>query len=637
MCGLVGVLYPTSSDRRVDPVVLERMRDVMAHRGPDSTGLFISEDQRIGLGHRRLSIIDLSSQADQPMTDPDGHITIVFNGEIYNHAELRSELEQLGHRNWRTDHADTEVVIRAYLEWGIECVDRFQGMFAFGMWDARTEELWLVRDRVGIKPLYYTERNGQVSFASEIKALLVEPGCPREIDEESLYHYLTFRAVPAPRTLFRGIQKIPAGTWINFGRDRPPRIRRYWDVWDHVTSLESRSDDEIADGLLEQFTKAVDQRKVSDRSVGVFLSGGVDSSANAALFSRDRSDPIDTFTIGYDTGPTPYPDESQQARDMAQSLGARHHISRLSQNDVSSFLDTMAFHQDEPLGDQVCVPLYYVSKLARENGQVVCQVGEGADELFHGYDSWAKVRRLSKLLRLAPGRRSISLLAGLASTLRPNSRTLPAYLRRAGRGEPIFLSGAEAFSAEEKSRLLSASVRSRLSGISTIDPLKEPYKRFQENAPQPDIANWMSYADLTVRLPELLLMRVDKMSMAVSLEARVPFLAHDLVAYAMSIPTSVKLRDGISKSILKRAVRGTVPDAVIDRPKLGFGLPVEHWMRKIMADGHGETIDEFCSETGLLDPTQVDLTMKSGDSARSWTVLNLALWWRAYFSKSAVI
>ena len=299
MCGIVGALVFRNSNFLVTEPYLVGMRDTMSHRGPDGSGVWVSGNGRVGLGHRRLSIIDLSDAASQPMCNEDESLWISFNGEIYNHAEIRSELEGSGSHRWKTDHSDTEVILHAFEQWGIDCLEKFRGMFAIAMWDAKSRELWLIRDRVGIKPLYYSVHHGRITFASEVKALLRDPDQKREVHEEAFFHYLSFLTAPAPQTLFEGIRKLPGGTWMRITEDGQIRENRYWDVWDHTTPLVGVPEIEIARRLLEELRTADTLRKVSDVPVGVFLSGGIDSSTNAALFSEGEGSPVKTFTIGY--------------------------------------------------------------------------------------------------------------------------------------------------------------------------------------------------------------------------------------------------------------------------------------------------------------------------------------------------
>lgn len=633
MCGIAGTLMFDGSPGQVREPLLCAMRDAMAHRGPDGDGVWLSDDRRIGLAHRRLSIIDLSRKADQPMTNEDGTIRLVFNGEIYNHAEIRRELESRGGHQWTTDHSDTEVIVHAFEEWGIDCLARFRGMFALAIWDGRRRELWLVRDRIGIKPLYWSAHHGRLVFASEIKGLLEDPDQAREIHEQSLYHYLSFLTTPAPQTLFAGIKKLPAGTWLRVKTDGTIEERKYWDVWDHVSPLLEASEDEIAARVLDALRTSVRYRKVADVPVGIFLSGGVDSSTNAALFSEDERTRVKTFSVAYREEFGSYPSELRYARQMAARIGAEHHEYLISTDDLVSFLPRMVHLQDEPIADPVCVPVYFVSKLAREHGVTVCQVGEGADELFIGYPSWqaALDRQFWADMPGAPAlaRAAVPALraAGYGDTYQFEA------IRRASLGQPLFWGGAEAFTEAEKQRLLAPPVRDRLRGLTSWDAISPIRARFDAAAWDRAPANWMTYVDLNLRLPELLLMRVDKMSMGVSLEGRVPFLDHEFVALALSIPARLKLKDGELKHVLKRAVRGVIPDELIDRPKQGFGVPVNEMLPgRLLALARTE-VARFASETGLVDAVAADRVMTTADGSKVWYLMNLAMWWRHFIAR----
>jgi asparagine synthase (glutamine-hydrolysing) len=631
MCGIAGTLT-FEPGRRVQPELLAQMRDTMSHRGPDGSGMWVSEDCRVGLAFRRLAIIDLSDAAMQPMRSEDGHLRLVFNGEIYNHAEIRAELERTGTHVWRTDHSDSEVLLHAWEQWGLAALDRLRGMFAFAVWDSRERELWLVRDRMGVKPLYYSVRDGHVSFASEIKALLEDPAQPRAVDEESLFHYLSFLCTPAPNTLFAGIRKVPAASWVRITADGSVSGERWWDPWDHVTPLTDASETEIAERLLAELRTAVQLRKISDVPVGVFLSGGIDSSTNAALFSEGMTSPVRTFSIGYDADYPSYRNELDFARRMASEVGADHHERRLSQADLLDFVPRMIRLQDEPIADPVCVPVHYVSELARENGVIVAQVGEGADELFCGYPMWANAMRVQRLDELPVPRALKSFgLMGMRM-LGQDSGTRYEWLRRGAAGQPVFWGGAEAFSQREKERLLSARLRQRFAGSTSWEVIRPIRERFEQKAWEPSSLNWMTYLDLSLRLPELLLMRVDKMSMGVGLEARVPFLDHKVVELALSIPTSVKLADGELKHILKRSVRGVIPTEIIDRPKQGFGVPVNEWLSDSLGARIARTLDRFTRESDLLDAAAVrDILARPGHQ-KPWYLFNLAAWWQEYIA-----
>ena len=605
MCGVVGALVLGGGSFRVTEPYLARMRDSMVHRGPDGAGLWIDRVGRIGLGHRRLSIIDLADAARQPMANEDETLWITFNGEIYNHAAIRRELEALGGHRWRTDHSDTEVILHAFETWGIDCVAKFRGMFAIALWDTRRQELWLIRDRIGVKPLYYSLHHGRLTFASEIKALLEDPEQPRSLHEDSLFHYLSFLTTPAPQTLFEGIRKLPGGTWLRVRADGTMEERRYWDVWDHTSPLVGQSDAAIAARVLAQLRESVALRKVSDVPVGVFLSGGVDSSTNAALFSQGEAQPVRTFTIGYDGEYPSYRNELSHARFMAEQVGADHHERLLSLDDLIAFLPRMVALQDEPIADPVCVPVYYVSQLARRHGVIVCQVGEGADELFWGYPGWKTFRRLEQWNQWpVPSRLKQLGLQGL-QWIGQGETFHYERLRRGLQKQPVFWGGAEAFPEALKQRLLSPRLRRKFQGRTSWEAIRPIHERFKSHAWEQGPLQWMSYLDLNFRLPELLLMRVDKMSMGASLEARVPFLDHEFVQLAMSIPEAAKTRGGVVKTLLKQAVRGVIPDAIIDRPKQGFGVPVHEWMQDRLGTLMQETLMDFCDRTDILERSAV--------------------------------
>ncbi|HEV2474353.1 MAG TPA: asparagine synthase (glutamine-hydrolyzing) [Chthonomonadales bacterium] len=630
MCGIVGALSFKGSSFEVCESFLQPMRDEMVHRGPDGAGIWISADARIGLGFRRLAIIDLSPAADQPMSNEDGSIQLVFNGEIYNHADIRKELLAIGGHCWKTDHSDTEVIVHAFEEWGIDCLQKMRGMFAMAIWDGRKRQLWLVRDRIGIKPLYYSIHSGRLCFASEIKALLRDPGQSREVDEESFYHYLSFLVSPAPRTLFRGVNKLPGGSWMRIDEDGAVTEQRYWDALKSASPLTELSDCDIASRLLATLRESVQLRKVSDVPVGVFLSGGLDSSTNAALFSEGAQSAVKTFSIGYEGEYQTYSNELGYARRVANLIGAEQFERKLTEDDLLDFLPDMVRLQDEPIGDPVCVPVYYVAKLAREHGVIVAQVGEGSDELFCGYPRWKQLWQLQHYAGL-PVPRAAKKLA--LAALRAGGKDLGfhyEWLRRSALAQPIFWGGAEAFSEAHKQRLLSPRLRAKFRGLTSWDAIQPIRTRFEEAAWQRTPLSWMTYLDLNLRLPELLLMRVDKMSMAVSLEGRVPFLDHKLVELAMGIPEEVKTRNGELKYILKKAVRGVIPDDVIDRPKQGFGVPVYEWFFNRLGARTREVLDRFCSQTDFLNRDYVFHLLDSGAGPAVWYLLNFAMWWQEY-------
>jgi asparagine synthase (glutamine-hydrolysing) len=629
MCGIVGLLS-INKRKRVSEQLLISMRDTMVHRGPDGAGVWISPEGFVGLGHRRLSIIDLSTAASQPMSNEDGTVWVTFNGEIYNHAEIRKELQKIGGHTWVTDHSDTEVIVHAYEQWGIDCLQKFRGMFALGIWDSNSQELWLARDRLGIKPLYYSIYNSKIAFASEIKALLADPERSRSVNEEAFFHYLSFLTTPAPQTLFEGINKLPAGCWLRIKENGETEEYRYWDVLDHTEDLTEKTEDQISERLLEELKISVKLRKVSDVPVGVFLSGGIDSSTNAALFSEGEGGPVKTFSIGYEGNYNTYRNELHYARKVADEVGAEYHEKLLNIDDLINFLPRMIQLQDEPIADPVCVPVYYVSKLARDNGVIVCQVGEGADELFWGYPGWKIALALQKWDDL-PVPRFLKRLGLSGLRVLGKDRSTPyEWLRRGVEGVPIFWGGAEAFTDRQKQRILSPRMRKKFAGRTSWEALKPIHDRFNKKSKDKSNLNWMTYLDLNLRLPELLLMRVDKMSMGVSMEGRVPFLDYKFVEFAMSIPTALKTKNGTLKYLLKKAVRGVIPDEIIDRKKQGFGVPVYEWFFDKLGDKTRQELNKFCDQTDFLDKKEVMRLIDSGNGHQVWYLLNFALWWNEF-------
>ncbi len=628
MCGIAGSLVFNGGSFHVTHDYLANIRDTMTHRGPDGRGIWVSADSRVGLAHRRLSIVDLSGAAAQPMCNEDETLWVSFNGEIYNHAGIKRELQQVGNHRWKTHHSDTEVILHAFEQWGIDCVDRFRGMFAFALWDSKVRELWLVRDRIGIKPLYYCVHHNRFTFASEIKALFEDPEQRRQIDEEAFYHYLSFLTTPAPLTMFAGIRKLRPATWMRVKENGDIYERRYWDVWDHTMRIEGTSEDAIAAQLLDELRTSIKLRKMSDVPVGVFLSGGLDSSTNAVLFSDSGDTPVKTFTTAY-TGNNPsYRNETSYARQIALQVGAEYHERLLNTEDLLAFLPKMIHLQDEPIGDPVCVPVYYLAQLARNHGVTVCQLGEGADELFCGYPKWKTMLQLQHWSGL-PLSHYMQCAGDTALKLIGKEQTWHyELLRRVRNGQPVFWGGAEAFTQAQKQQLLHSDLRKRFAGFTSWDCLAPIRRRFEEGAPVKSHLNWMTYLDLNIRLPDLLLMRVDKMTMGASIEARVPFLDHKVVELAMSIPEALKIKGGTLKYILKKAVRGLVPDDIIDRTKQGFAVPIREWLAGSLGSFARRELNNFCADTAFLHWPEVERVLTKGDIRRVWYLLNFALMWK---------
>ncbi|HEX2254229.1 MAG TPA: asparagine synthase (glutamine-hydrolyzing) [Thermoanaerobaculia bacterium] len=636
MCGIAGILL-LDHDARVAPDALAAMAAVQEHRGPDDQGLWIDAAGRVGLSHRRLSIVDLSPAGHQPMADAEGQVRVVFNGEIYNFPALRDWLEGKGYR-FRS-HCDTEVLLHLYRECGDAMVERLDGDFAFGLWDEPRQHLLLARDRMGVKPLYYVHLPGGFAFASELKALFRSGLLGPELDPESLYHYLTFLMVPPPRTLFRGADKLPAAGMLTLDlAGAAPRVQRHL-YWEPLPGRVAVGPADLDDQLEELFRRSVAKRLMSDVPVGVLFSGGVDSTLNAAAFGEIVApDRVRTYTVGM-AGDGGYQDESDWARQQAAHLGTEHHEVHITEDDLLGVSLEMARHHDEPLSDPASVPLYFVARLARETGTIVLQAGEGADELFCGYDDyrrWIERHRrfwmpLSRLPRFA-GRAGFEMLRHSRHPLR---RKMADVLLRRSRGQELFLSSAVGFYENEKRGVLSPEFRRAHRALDSFDLVAPLHRRFEQACPEGSLLQRMIFIELQQRLPELLLMRIDKMTMATSVEARVPFLDRDLVDFALSVPDAYKLRDGILKEPLKRLASRSVARDRVYRPKRGFTAPIQQWfrtglgreMRQILADDRHE-LGAFFDLAEL--ERRLDGPLSTINQAfQLWIVFNFALWRRS--------
>jgi len=641
MCGICGVWEYGASEGRVNESLLGSMRDQMQHRGPDDSGELVFDNGRGGFGFRRLSIIDLSAAGHQPMHGCDTQTWLVFNGEIYNHARLREGLEKRGHI-YRSK-TDSETVLHLYEERGIDFVHDLEGDYGIAIWDANREQLILVRDRIGVKPLYYYFKDGRFIFASEIKAILQHPAVTPDIDEHSLYHYLTFLTTPAPSTLFRDIQKLPAGHLLIVSRNGCAEIRQYWDALPPVHPTQ-RTDDEHKSEILRLLRESVRKRMMSDVPFGVFLSGGVDSSANVALMSEQMSRPVDTFTVGFSDAE--YLNELDSARRIAKQFKTNHHEVIISEKEMQEFLPALVFHQDEPIADPVCVPLYYVSKLARDSGTIVIQVGEGSDEIFSGYQNYVQhLRVYEKFWRHAENlplslRRTIANIARPALEASGRKRSAVELIRRLGADEPLFWGGVIVYDEWLKPHVLSQTLLARLNGHSSLNVVNKYLNRIENARPDSEFLARMTYLELKLRLPELLLMRVDKITMATSVEARVPFLDHHLVEYAMGLPRSLKVEGISGKHILKRALEDILPHDLLYTKKRGFGAPVREWFRSTLAGWfESHVLDSTMRKRDLLNYDFVNkMLIEHRNQSKDWgfhlwALLNLSLWYEQWIDR----
>jgi asparagine synthase (glutamine-hydrolysing) len=632
MCGICGLLA-IADGFPATPELASSMRDSMVHRGPDDGGVWCSSDRRVALGHRRLAIVDLSSAGRQPMCNEDGTVWITYNGEVYNHAALRAELESKGH-SYRSN-TDTETIVHLYEEEGPNCVERLQGMFAFGIWDSRRRELFLARDRLGIKPLYYASPPGGFLFGSEIKALLRHPAISPDVDIEAFTHYLTFLSTPAPMTMFKGINKLAPAERMTVSETGEVRREIYWSPFskDLAAEATTMTEFEILERMMELLRASIAKRMMSDVPFGVFLSGGVDSSTNVALMSELMNEPVRTFSVAFKDH-VMY-NELDYARVVARTFATDHHEVLIDVQDLCDFIPGLVHHQDEPLADWVCVPLYFVSKLARESGTIVVQVGEGSDELFHGYHHYIRNARLRRqlwepLVRMPrPLRRAAAGCAEAASSRMARGGQYADVIVAAADRQLPFWGGAICYRGSIKDRVLANGYSKRFDSYEIVRRTWEEAERALDHT---DLLQKMTYLELKLRLAELLLMRVDKMTMATSVESRVPFLDQDLVQFATALPPEMKVRDGVGKYALKKAVDGLLPAEIVHRPKQGFGAPMSEWFRGEFGDrAQLEIKQSSLAERGLLDYTYLDELWRRHRAGMNWgqhlwTIYNVSVW-----------
>jgi asparagine synthase (glutamine-hydrolysing) len=638
MCGIVGIYNYGNNPNTVSEALLKEMTDQIVHRGPDDEGFYLSPNRNLGLGFRRLSIIDLSMAGHQPMSNRDGSIWIVFNGEVYNHLEIRKDLEARGYR-YRS-HSDTETILYAYEEYGMAFLDKLYGMFAIAIWDARKNELLLVRDRIGIKPLYYTIQNGTVLFGSEIKSLLRHPAVTKELNEQGLYDYLSLYMTPPNETMFKGIHKLEAGHFMRIDKHGEVHKEQYWDITNETEAF-PKDKFQIEHFCIENIRRllrdSIKLRMMSDVPFGVLLSGGIDSSLNVALMAELMDRPVETFSIGFKD--LEKYNELGYARQIATQFQTNHHEYFLEERDAIEFLPKMIWHQDEPNADPVCVPMYYVSKLARESGTVVVQVGEGSDELFSGYQRYLQeVQYYEYYYQLLPEAMKDVAYQAL-QRLKPAS-LVTDFARRAKEKDFPFYGGALSFTEEEKRALLTKSFRKKqaMSGRIAARYFSELEHAWPDSRSE-DYLRKMVYVEMKNRLAELLLMRVDKMSMAVSIEARVPFLDHRLAEFAFRIPRELKIKGGMPKYILKKAAEGIIPNNIIYRRKQGFAAPIMEWLRTGKLAGYAK---DHIFGSGLMKQNIFDAGYvkglfeahtggKQNLSVQIWSLLLLAMWYDQHF------
>jgi asparagine synthase (glutamine-hydrolysing) len=621
MCGLCGIVAPPGMP--VDRQILREMLGTMAHRGPDGYGEHVQDN--VGLGHRRLAIIDIEG-GSQPMPNEDRSCWIVYNGEVFNYPELHETYLQ-GRYRFAT-RSDTEVILHMYEEFGEECVRYLNGMFAFALWDQRSRKLFMARDRLGVKPLYYAVRGGTLLFGSEVKSLLKHPLIGRvSVDKRAVDEFVTYGYVQTPRTIFSGIFRVPEGHTLTW-QEGEVRIRPYWDL-----SFESRpnaTEESYIEGLMDLLADSVRIRLRSDVPVGVLLSGGIDSSIVAKLAAQTAGR-LSTFSIGYDAGDS-Y-NELHYARRIAQAIGADHHEMILSPDTFKDFIPRYVQLMDEPVSEDAAISLYFVSEMASRHVKVVLS-GEGSDEIFAGYAIYGRMQRIA---RWAPILQHLAWTAGRYPVRDAWSGRLSKYLHLAGEPLERRYLNVRLYDIRLRRTLYSTEFAESLQS----DPL-EPLLQLTQKTRSWPLLSRMLYLDTKTWLPNDLLIKADRMTMGVSIELRVPFLDYRLVEYAARIPPLMKLRNGATKYILKKAVRGMVPDEIIDRSKMGFPTPLARMFRGELSDYLRDTIlDARATGRGYFSPAIVrrlvdeHLEGKADNYSALWRILLLEEWHRRYIDDAS--
>jgi len=593
MCGFAGFINISKQNFMADESLLNRMQERIAHRGPDGFRVWKSDEHQLGLAFRRHSLIDLSDAGMQPMFDQEHSVVVCFNGEIYNHEAVRQELKNLGYQY--VSGSDTETILYTYKEWGIAGLKKLDGMFAIVLYDFNKRQLYLIRDRIGVKPLYFSLQGGILSFASEIKALWELPWMKKEYSSLAQYHYLTFMVTPAPLTIYQEIYKLPAGFYAVLNEQKQLEFKEWYTPITQINLAQKKDfarEDFCIENIRNLLIQSAKKRMVADVPVGAFLSGGVDSSLNVAMMAACVGK-IQTFTVSFSDGPES--NEFHWARLISKQFGTEHHELVISEKESFEFYERMVYHLDEPLADCVCIPFYFVSKLARDVGVKAVQVGEGADELFFGYPTYGQYKNIhdagyKATQKFIPAFVKQSIQA-IASPFLANHSQRSAILDNWAHDKNLFWGGALAFSERQKKSFFTNDllkpdpiVEQIMSGVKQeydsnnfVDYHLGRLKLFDPDA---DFCKQMLYLELKQRLPELLLMRADKMSMATSVEAREPFLDYKLVEFMMHVPAQLRFKNGETKYLLKKVCEGILPKNIIYRKKVGFAAPTFRWFKE---------------------------------------------------------
>lgn len=619
MCGICGVNDP-QGEGTVSQELIDRMIRLLAHRGPDDKGIYL--DDRVGLGVARLSIIDLAG-GHQPISNETGDIWVAFNGEIWNYKELRQELTQKGH-HFRTS-SDTETIVHLYEEYGLDAIARLHGMFGLAIWDSVRGRLLLARDKIGKKPLYYTLAGKTLVFASEIKSLLGHPGVKREANVQALSDFLSVRYVPAPATLFANIYKVLPGHWLLY-ENETLREECYWDYT--FAETEHLPVEEYIRGIRQHVERAVEERMMADVPLGSMLSGGMDSSIITGVMSRLMHEPVKTFSVGFDV---PGYSELPYARLVAEHFHTEHHELIVKCSDMTRYWPLLTWHRDEPVSEPSDLGVYLVSRLARQHVKVVLS-GEGGDELFAGYPKYI-VDWLARYYHLLPAPMRDQVVSPLLERLPYRYRKLKMAARNLSQPAPQrWVSWFGIFNGQWKDRLLSESTKARIDMDSS-----RLFRRWLEQNPQRDDVSSMLYLDTKIWLPDNLLMKGDKMTMAASLESRMPFLDYKLVEYAASIPTNIKVRPFKAKHLLKRAYEDFLPEPILTRKKMGFNFPTEVWFREEQRDLISRLLlSERTRSRGFLNHEFIARILSDHQEGRTnygnqiFILASLELWFRVF-------
>lgn len=623
MCGIAGIFHVDGAPAERD--ILGRMTRILAHRGPDGEGLHL--DGAVGLGHRRLSIVDLSAAGSQPMPNEDGTVWITFNGEIYNHAEMRPALLKAGHVF--CSKTDTEAIIHGYEEYGTQVLHHMNGMFAFAIWDRRDQSLWLVRDRLGIKPLFYGLFGDTFLFGSEIKALLEHPACRRELDPEALDLFLSLNYTPAPLTMLRGIRQLEPAQWLRVRTgSRHLELQTYWDV-DYRRKQAIRLEDAEAQ-FADLLSQAVQRRLMSDVPLGAFLSGGVDSSAVVSCMTAcSVASEVKTFSIGF--GERSY-NEAPYAREVARHLGTQHH-EQIVTPELAAILPKIVWHGEDPLADSSMIPVYYLSKMTREH-VTVALAGDGADEILAGYPTYIATQ-WARWLQFMPHR-------VVQTAVAPFINLLPVSDAKVSRREKLerFVNGLglrwdqahavwrQIHTPAQKRQVLAPD------WVNGHSRLFETYQRYYDRCGSPEMLDQLLYVDTRFYLPNDMLVKVDRMTMAHGLEGRVPFLDYTVVEFVASLPAHFKLNNGVGKYLLRRIMARRLPQTTLTRPKEGFNIPVSKWLREDLRDLLGDALSvKRLTEVGVWQPQAIQRMIRDHQERRRdyghqlWGLLTFMLWW----------